>query len=225
MVTLLITSVLILGLVALALYFWQKPRVSDSIQELPPPPEPRGLFIDPSPARALESSSPSHEVLRESLVAQARQGDKSTLPRAHELNNRAIYDEVLTALVNANESDANILSLTSHVTRNEWPVNKALAIAFIAACQKNPARSLTAKMLHIAALSDDAETYRNAVELALSFWREGKLEDVSSIELNSLLNGEFWVLSSTTRSSGAGFVLKRSLASARRELEQTTTAK
>jgi hypothetical protein len=34
-----------------------------------------------------------------------------------------------------------------------------------------------------------------------------------------LFDGEFWVLSARTRSSGAGFILKRKLASARRELE------
>jgi hypothetical protein len=33
------------------------------------------------------------------------------------------------------------------------------------------------------------------------------------------LNSEFWVLSSNTRSSGAGFVLKRTLSNATRELK------
>jgi hypothetical protein len=77
-------------------------------------------------------------------------------------------------------------------------------------------------MLHFAALSDDAETYRKAVELAFNLWRDGKLHDVSARELQALFNGEFWVLSSGVRSSGNGFVLKRTLSSARRELEGTT---
>ena len=75
------------------------------------------------------------------------------------------------------------------------------------------------KAMHFAALSDDADVYRGAVEQALTFWREGKLSDVSAIELRALFDGEFWILSSRTRSSGAGFVLKRTLDSARRELE------
>jgi hypothetical protein len=37
--------------------------------------------------------------------------------------------------------------------------------------------------------------------------------------LRSILEGEFWILSSPTRRSGAGFLLKRALAGARRELE------
>jgi hypothetical protein len=85
----------------------------------------------------------------------------------------------------------------------------------------SPDRHSTTKMLHIAALSDDAETYRLAVEVALNSWRNARLQDISAAELQSLIHGEFWVLSSNTRSSGAGFVLKRTLATAKRELEQT----
>jgi len=54
-----------------------------------------------------------------------------------------------------------------------------------------------------------------------AIWRNDKLPDISAEELHSLINGEFWVLSSNTRSSGAGFVLKRTLATAKRELETT----
>jgi hypothetical protein len=225
MITLLITSVLILGLLAVAVYFWQKPSISEPIEELPPLPQSRSLFDDPAPRQALDTGRTADEDIGKSLIVQAAQGDQSALQKAHELQNRAIYDEVLTALVNSSQSDAQVLSLTSHVTRNEWPVNKDLASAFINSWQKAPNRSFTAKMLHIAALSNDADTFKNAVELTVQFWRDGKLSDMSAIELNALLNGEFWVLSTATRSSGAGFVLKRSLASARRELEQTNNEK
>jgi hypothetical protein len=57
------------------------------------------------------------------------------------------------------------------------------------------------------------------VEKALGLRREQKLADISPAELRALFDGEFWVLSSRTRSSGAGFVLKRTLKNARRELE------
>ncbi|HJZ80521.1 MAG TPA: hypothetical protein VKD91_09250, partial [Pyrinomonadaceae bacterium] len=56
-------------------------------------------------------------------------------------------------------------------------------------------------------------------EQALQLWHEGKLSAVSALELKALFEGEFWILSSRSRSSGAGFVLKRTLDSARRELE------
>jgi MoxR-like ATPase len=181
------------------------------------------LFDDVAPVAALNTAQLEQELFV-SLLAHASEGDKSTLKKASDLRSRAIYDEVLTALVNSSHSDEQILSLASHVTRNQWPGNKALAAAIINSWQKTPDRSSTAKMLHIAALSDDAETYRKAVELALRAWRDGKLRDLPALELNALLAGEFWTLSSATRSSGAGFVLKRSLASARRELERTKSA-
>lgn len=218
MVTLLITSVLILVIFSVAIYFWQKPRVDSRLSELPPaPPPPRALFGD---ATDTTDTTNNLNTRRESLVGLAAQGNKSTLRQAHALNNSVIYDEVLTALVDHSPSDANVLSLTSHITKNEWPVNKRLAAAFIDSWQKSPDRTFTAKMLHIAALSDDAETYRQAVELALRYWREGKLPDLPAVELNALIAGEFWLLSNQSRSSGAGFILKHSLAAARRELER-----
>jgi hypothetical protein len=50
-------------------------------------------------------------------------------------------------------------------------------------------------------------------------WRDGSLADLSAKELQSLFNSEYWVLSSRTRTSGAGFVLKETLSSASRELQ------
>ena len=46
MVTLLLSSVLFLAVLAIAIYFWQKPANTSQSIELPPPPEPRGLFSD-----------------------------------------------------------------------------------------------------------------------------------------------------------------------------------
>lgn len=220
MITLLFTSVLILGLLVLAVYLWQKPADTAEVNELPPPPDPRGLFSQPEEHPQLDTKIADQDNTAK-LITLAETGVKSALQQAHELNNNRLYDEVLTALVSSTTSDAQLLSLTSYVTRNEWPVNAALAKACILAWQKAPDRSSTAKTLHIAALCDDAEIYGNAAELALQFWREEKIQDLTAIELNALLNGEYWVLSTATRSSGAGFILKRSLASARRELEQT----
>ena len=222
MITLLFTSVLILGLLVLAVYLWQKPDGTPEVNELPPPPDPRGLFSEPEKPPQLDTKIADQEITA-TLITLAETGDKSALQEARELNNDRLYDEVLTALVASTTSDSQLLSLTSYVTRNEWPVNAALAKACILAWQKAPDRSSTAKTLHIAALCNDAEIYGNAAQLALRFWREEKISDLTSVELNALLNSEYWVLSTATRSSGAGFILKRSLASARRALEQTNT--
>jgi hypothetical protein len=97
------------------------------------------------------------------------------------------------------------------------------AIKAIKAFQQSPDKNSTANLLHAAALSDNAKNYGRAVDLILLSWRDGSLSDLSARDLQSLFNSQYWVLSSRTRTSGAGFVLKETLASANRELETTTT--
>jgi len=84
----------------------------------------------------------------------------------------------------------------------------------------NPLKSTT-RLLHVAALSDDAKIYGRAIELVLMSWRDGSLSDISTKDLQALFNSEYWELSSHTRTSGAGFVLKQTLAQANREIEGT----
>jgi hypothetical protein len=78
-----------------------------------------------------------------------------------------------------------------------------------------------AKLLHVAAQTDDAKTFGRAIELVLMSWRDHSLADVSAKDLQALFNSEYWVLSSRSRTSGAGFVLKQTLSDANRELEGT----
>jgi len=217
MVTLLITSVFVFGLIAIAIFFWQKAANTSQPIELPLPPPPAGLFSDFKPA---ELPSPTEDP-KKAVIESATKGDRTALAQAHALNDLTFYEEVLNLFIAQIDSEPKLLSLVSHVTRNELPVTKALAQRSIDYWKDSPDKNSTAKMLHLAALSDDAEVFRQAIELALNSWRNGKLPDVSAVELQALINGEFWVLSSNTRSSGAGFVLKRTLATAKRELEPT----
>jgi hypothetical protein len=222
MVIFLITSVLVLGLLAIAIYFWQKPAKTEETLELPLPPQPNGLFSDYRPnqlAAAVEDEKQS----RGAVLERAAKGDKDALQQAYAAKDPKLYEEVLNVFVNQVDSSATLLSLVSHVTRNEFPVSKALAQKSIDYWKESLDRHSAAKMLHVAALSDDAETYRTAIEVTLKSWRDGQLRDLSAVELQSLFNGEFWVLSSNTRSSGAGFVLKRTLSTANRELELTNS--
>ena len=224
MVTFLFTAIFIIGFLALGLYFWQRTAKSTEQAFLPPLNPPRGLFSEQD---GLESALPSPTALiengnqRASLVERARDADNSALSEAQALGDREFYNEILNLLAANAESDSGLLALLSYVTRNELPVNKALAEAVIKSWQSSPGRGSTAKTLHITALADDAQLYQSTVEAALRFWREGKVADISAAELRALFDGEFWVLSTQTRSSGAGFVLKRALASARRELESS----
>ncbi len=217
MVTLLITSVFVFGLIAIAIYFWQKAANTSQPIELPLPPQPVGLFSDFKPA---ELPSPTEDP-KKVIIENAARGDKNVLEQAHALNDPTLYEQVLNLFVSQIDSEPKLLSLVSHVTRNELPVTRELAQKSIDYWKDSLDKHSTAKVLHLSALSDDAETYRQAVEIALNSWRNGKQPDLSAVELQALINGEFWVLSSNTRSSGAGFVLKRILATAKRELEPT----
>ena len=221
MVTFLITSILLLGLFAISIYFWQKPSKSVGNAELPPPDKPRGLFDhDGSDMTAqLSAVTETDSNKKEALIDRASQGDKNVLQEALQLREHELYIEVLSVLIDKAQSVPQLHSLVSYVTQHELPVSEKLAVSFIESSKQALNRASTAKMLHIAALSDNAETFKSAVDVALRSWREGNLPDVSAIELQALFNGEFWVLSSRTRSSGAGFLLKRTLASARRELD------
>jgi hypothetical protein len=223
MVTLLFTAIFIVGLLAITLYFWV-PRAKNAEQSLLPPPDrPRGLFSDQNGIEPAllpsETDINASENERASLIERAGSGDTSVLKEAQSLGDQKFYNEVLDQLIaNANRA-TTLLALVSFVTRNELPVSSKLAEAVIKSWRNSPDRSSTATALHLAALADNAALYQSTVETALDFWRRGSLPTVSATELRALLDGEFWVLSAQTRSSGTGFVLKRTLANARRELE------
>ena len=123
MVTFLLTSVLILGLIAIAIYFWQKPVNTSQTIELPSP-EPRGLFSD---FRINQLRAPADE-----------------RPVEAKVDGKAFEE----------------------------------AIQAIRAFQQAPDRSSTTKLLHVAALTDNAKTYERAVELVLMSWRDGSLADL-----------------------------------------------
>lgn len=172
MVTFLLSSVLLLGLTAIAIYLWQKPANTSQTTELPPPssPQVQGLFSD------------------------------------FKLN------ELRSATVSKPVSE-----IDEQIDREDFEN----AVAAIRAFQKSPNRNSTTRLLHVAALSDDAKTYGRAIELVLMSWRDGSLSDISATDLQGLFSSQYWELSSRTRTSGAGFVLKQTLSNANRELEGT----
>lgn len=225
MVTLLITALAIFAIIGIGLYFWQKSAPNNSEYVLPPPPNARGLFADDTLATQESEQSAIAELQQnELLINRIRKGERAALADVHQTGSADLYDRALNELVQQADTDAKLLALISYVTQNEFPVNEKLVQAAMTSWQRSPDRGATAKALHLAALSDSADAYRIAVESVLKFWHEGKLADISAPELRALFDGEFWVLSSRSRSSGAGFVLKRTLASARRELEAATGA-
>jgi hypothetical protein len=228
MVTLLFTSIAAVIILVVVVYLWQKPATQSKLQDvesplpLPPFPEHNGLFdIENKTGKELTAGEghSSHEL----LLTRAESGDHSALEDAHKNFARKVYDEILSRLVKQADSDAKLLSLLSHVTRNELPVTRELAEAAIHSWAGSPDRGSTSRTLHITALASDARLYQTTVDTALKLWRTGLILNVSAAELRALFDGEYWVLSQEARNSGAGFMLKLFLAKVRRELEATTS--
>src|SRR5262245_48731827 len=186
MVTFLITSAFILGLLAIAIYFWQKPAKTSDIIELPPIIPPRALFSDPPALMETTPSTPSeHE-----LLSRAEAGDLHVLIDVKDLN---VYHKILDSLVSQATTEAKLYALASHFKQNELQVNSALADAMLQSWQAKPTRHSTAKAFHFAALANDAKLFGEAVDTAMQLRRNGQLQDLSALELLAIINGEFWL--------------------------------
>lgn len=227
-----ITSFLLLVAIAFAIYRWQHPSSNKNTEHALPPSHYSGLFSDddlPAMPQAIANSEieVSRSEQRTALLARAAAGDKEMLWDAHATGDEALYDEVLDALVEqASSSVESLNALVSYIARSDkLRANAKLAEAQTKLWKALPDKCSTPAMLHTAALTHDARIYQQAVEVALRFWREGRLPDLSANELRALIESEYWILAPSARSSGAGFVLKRTLAAFRRELQAATNSK
>ena len=227
MVTVLVTSFLLFAAISYAIYWWQRSSSNLDTERVLPPPRTSGLFSELSAADEAALLTAEKEAnnskRRTALLARATVGDKKVLDEALASDDASLYEEALDALTEQAESDQSLLSLVSYIARNDGlRVNKNLALKFIESWKRSPDRSTTAKMLHVAALSHDALVYQQAIETTVQYWRDGALSSLSSDELRQLVESEYWILPAETRNSGAGFVLKRTLARLRRDLTATT---
>lgn len=208
----------------------RSPSGRDAVYGHLPPPA-RGLFdgvgSEVKPAReTTRSAGNSGERHAPALRERAAKGDFTALEEAHSTSDRALYREVLGAIVAQHFGDAEKLSaLASYIIRRDTlRADRNFAEALITAWKTSPERISAPKMLRIAALSDDAGTYRSAVEALLEHWKEGRPPALTAEDLRRLIESEYWVLGADAKHSGAGFVLKETLADARRQLSATAAA-
>jgi hypothetical protein len=184
-------------------------------------------FLDRSSAQlAVEEQQETAGYKRQQLLELATTGDLSALNEAHATHDDRLYRDVLEALVKwASERQENLTALVSHISKsNEFRANRQLANLLMETWTTAPDRRSTTEMVHIAALSDDAEAYEGAVDAAVEFWRSGKLSAFRPEELIELLVSQYWVIAPEARRGGAGFALKRRLGAVRRELAAATPA-
>jgi hypothetical protein len=199
----------------------------EDAHHLPPGVSPRGLFDDATPGYLVEGVEDSdrleteaHEKLENSLCERAARGDLEALRDARATGDAALYRLVLDALVGRSaESPTDVHALAAYIARSEdLRSTPALAEMLLDGWRRHPTRASTAELLRVSALSDDAGTFGRAVSEVLEVWEDKRLGGVSAGELISLFEGEYWLLSSEAKRSGAGFVLKQKLADARRRL-------
>ena len=216
-------------LAATAYTFYRRLHTSpDYRAELQTPPvAPRSLFDHKEAhaetqrllvAQAVKEAAEKNE----SLLARASTGDLTALAEAHRAKDAALYETTLRALlVWAEGSEANLRSLAAFVANDtDLRGSAALADAFTKLWQETYDRQSLAQMLHLAALSDDATAFERTIEAASNALRAGRLDGIKSEELSTLIESEYWVLSSEARRAGTGFVLKEKLAALREELAQ-----
>jgi hypothetical protein len=222
MVTLLTASFLLLTAFAIVVYYLRKSRLNraNRYSLSPEPPRFDGLFAESNKHLLEGVRLEEAHALRESLFDRATKGDRQVLAEAVQSgDDRIIYDGLLNTLIASCDSDRSFFALVSYVARNEeLKVTTALAERFIESWKRSAERLTTAEMLHVAALSDDAALYERACQTAITYWQEGRLPNAKPDDLLTLIEGEYWILSAGARSSGAGFVLKRSISDFRKQL-------
>jgi hypothetical protein len=220
-----IISIFLLVLASLAILRSQRSRSQDKTSAYLAPMPPRGLFDHTGEAAPTEQTT-REEAQRASsaraayLRERASQGDFESLLEAHTTGDNELYREVLDALAQEGaRTPALINELASMIANGgELRATPAFAEKMLAAWRESPDREPTTMLLRIAALSGDAETYRKTIEAVSENWNRNERMSVSAADLLAFIESEYWLLSPEARSSGAGFVLKRTLIELRRAL-------
>ena len=227
MIAIIVISFLALIGAVFTIYVWQRTPPDEDGHWVLPAPHFEGLFNRADPALLVEDRKEKIESKRRTFIELARGGDLNALDEAHSTGDATLYSDVLSALVEwAVHRQEDLAALVSHISKsNELRANVQLAQQLIETWKTAPDRRSTTEMTHIAALSDDAGTYEQAIEAAIDLWRRGKLAQFSAEELAELFVSQYWVIAPEARRGGAAFALKRRLSSVRRELAATTSAR
>jgi len=215
----LIISVFLLFVASYAILRTKRSSSQDDARELPPVLSPRGLFEESSRVEEIPSESPEQR-RRDQLRERAERGDFSALAEARASGGAALYRFVLDGLVGHASGDAaRVRELAAHVANGkDLRASPELAEMLLGVWRAEPTPASTAELLRVSALSDDAGTFGRAVGEVLQVWEGGGLKGLGVESLRSLFEAEYWLLSSEAKRSGAGFVLKQTLADVRRRL-------
>lgn len=222
MVALLAVSFLIVGFIGYFIYRRYRAGASEAYVPLPPVPPPSLFEPDQKQIAELrqERELAQAEARAKAWFARACTGDRRVLLEIGLKDDAVNYDAVLSELTERARavSFAELAELSGFVIENDLPANISLMQAVADHCRTSPDRSSAIMLLHLAARTNDANAFNEAFELLFEARAAGNITALSAQELMTLAESEFWVLGDPARNSGAGFLLKQRLASARREL-------
>jgi hypothetical protein len=222
--TILFISILLLAFAAFALHRrkrWTPPKEPDFVSE------PRGfdgLFAEQhaEEMRLLAQAEEERRVEEErlGLLGRAAEGDKTALDEARMRDDAAFYGEILRTLVARAEGDEEALrSIAEYIVDSRALRSSGeFAMMTIERMSEAPDQNSLVRMLHLAALSDDAAVFKRAVETALKLFGEGRLPRVSAEDFLATVESAYWLIDAEARNSGSGFLLKRLIVDVRRGL-------
>lgn len=216
MVTVLLLVSLALLFAAAASYTFQRRShvATDAPQWLPPTHEAAGLFNNAATLRALaqEEARYADTARRQHLLDEARHGRCEVLSDASAEGDGVFYMAVFNVLLDALPQAAQRNALADFLEINlTLPVGPRLVESLTDDWQQNPVRAYVGKLLHLAARTGEAETFRRVLQTVHADTREA----AAIQDLARLAESAYWLLPQPARSSGAGFALKHELAALR----------
>lgn len=188
----------------------------------------RPLFSDAPSARLLNSAA--HDEAEEararhakSLRERAAGGDREVLRDSALRSDARLQREILDTLVaNVDASPDELAALARVVARDGHGLRSSerLARSLRRVYEEGGAQVRAADLLRVAALSDDARVFADALASVYEGWRKGRGPRLRADELLDLFEAEYQVLAPSARLGGSAFVLNDNLKSYRRRLSR-----
>ena len=219
MSAILIISVFLIVIASIAILRSKRQPSRDDAKYFQPDARPPLLFSgeDKRDETEREAAEEASEAFLKSLLSRAAQCDFEVLKEARA--DADLYQLVLNHIVERAVSAEELGALADFIRGNEGlRASAALAGLLLEDFESSPSQTSVTRLLRVAALSDDASLFERAVSSVTRARKEGRLDGLRAEELQALFEGEYWLLSSEAKRSGAGFLLKQRLAHARREL-------
>ncbi|CAN5182393.1 hypothetical protein BH18ACI2_BH18ACI2_08670 [soil metagenome] len=228
-----IIVLILLAATAYSIYRSQRAVFPAEPEQLPATMNPPRLFdeqqaiandsLDPAEMREHESNEQ-----RASLLSRAAAGDLSTLIEAQQADDRELYRETLRTLVEQGvESDDDLRALARYIAQSsDLRADESLVVAYAALWRQSPDREMMTVLLRLAALSDDAAAFQKTVDEIVNEWQAGRIANLTAANLRSLIESEYWVLSSAARRAGGdSYLLKLRFANLRMAARRQSKAK